>query len=69
MIGAPSGAGETRWVEPAQAVEEALEALGTYPRWIPGRVWRAVALLQSKVLPRHFAISMVRERLKQFGKK
>ena len=56
-------------VEPAPAVEEALAALGKYPSWIPGRVWRAAALLQSKVLPRRFAISMVRDRLKQFGKK
>jgi len=56
-------------VEPEQAVEEALGALGTYPSWIPGRVWRALALLQSKVLPRRYAISMVRERLKQFGNK
>ena len=55
-------------VEPQQAVEEALAALGKYPSWIPGRAWRAVALLQSKVLPRRVAISMVRERLKQFGK-
>ena len=56
-------------VEPEQAVEEALGALGTYPSWIPGRAWRVAALVQSKLLPRRFAIERVRDRLKQFGKK
>jgi uncharacterized protein len=55
-------------LEPAQAVAEALAALGRHPSWIPGRVWRIAALATSKLLPRRLAIAAVGERMKQLGR-
>lgn len=54
-------------VEPEQAVEEALAALGKYPSWIPGRVWRAAAVALTKIVPRRLSIRFTADRMKQFG--
>ena len=54
-------------VEPEQAVDEALAALGKYPSWIPGRVWRAAAVALTKIVPRRLSIRFTADRMKQFG--
>lgn len=55
-------------IEPGQAVDEALAALGTHPSWIPGRVWRVAALAMSKLMPRRLAITTAAQRMKQLGR-
>jgi len=56
-------------LEPAEAVTEALSALGRHPSWIPGRAWRAGAAAMSKLLPRKLAIGVVGARMNQLGRK
>ena len=54
--------------ESEQTVDEALAALGKYPSWIPGRVWRAAAVALTKIVPRRLSIRFTADRMKQFGK-
>jgi len=56
-------------VEPEQAVTEALDALGKYPSWIPGRVWRAAAVALTKIVPRRLSIRIAADRMKQLGRR
>ncbi len=49
-------------IEPAQAVEEALAALGKEPSAVPGRAWKAVAVAGS-LAPRRAMIEAVGKRM------
>lgn len=49
-------------IEPAQAVEEALAALGKEPSVVPGRAWKAVAVAGS-LAPRRAMIEAVGKRM------
>jgi len=50
-------------IEPTQAVDEALGALGQQPRVVPGRAWKAVALAGS-LMPRSTMIKAIGRQMK-----
>lgn len=50
-------------IEPAEAVDEALRALGHQPRVVPGRAWKAVAVAGS-LMPRSTMIKAIGRQLK-----
>ena len=50
-------------IEPTQAVDEALGALGQQPRVVPGRAWKAVAIAGS-LMPRSTMIKAIGRQMK-----
>lgn len=56
--------GEPGQMEPAQVVEEALEALGTGAMMIPGRFNRFASFFMQRILPRTLAIRILESRTK-----